>query len=344
MADFGNFLAKHLSNELGCSISNVEKALSSFHSASVKTSSEKTNNKKPQTTNEKHTCERIPRGHKEPCGKRAKNSVEDSDGNIHWYCGTEKNGCYKSVLGRINREKEKKASQTLSKTISNEKKGTSTAKKGTSQKERKKEADIKSSILCNKVLVTKKFIIKRYKMKDGSTVLMDPNTRILFKHRKTDKDTPKAYAKLTKDEEIVDLNDKEIRFLETNNVEINTKNGKKKTKVKVEEFEEQEELEEDEEFEEPEDFEEPEEDSEEDVVEIKNKNKDSDEELEDFEEEEEFEEQEFEKQKESGGQRGNKKSKKKQEESDEQEESEGQEDSDEEIDLDSDEEIDLDDD
>lgn len=52
--------------------------------------------KKKTQAAEKHRCERMKRGG-EGCTKNAMRSI-DEDGTKRWYCGTEKSGCYKSIL------------------------------------------------------------------------------------------------------------------------------------------------------------------------------------------------------------------------------------------------------
>lgn len=213
MSLFSKQLVNHLSNELDCNKEDVENALNSFLPNSKP---EKDVKKSSKNT----TCERIPRGRADPCGKGAKNSLIDLEGVERWYCAP----CYKCAQNKIQREKEKNASENIAKeaTKPGKKKNTNST-----QKERKKEADIKSEVLCRKVTRTNRINAKRYKMKNGTTVFMDRDTRILFEPAKNKGDEPKAYAKLDEDEEIVDLEDKEIRFLEANNVAIKQKKSKK---------------------------------------------------------------------------------------------------------------------
>jgi hypothetical protein len=61
----------------------------------AKTTAKKTPAKK--NTDNDHTCERIKKGQTDVCGKKALRSLGDGE-DEHWYCGTEKAGCYHSEL------------------------------------------------------------------------------------------------------------------------------------------------------------------------------------------------------------------------------------------------------
>lgn len=222
MSLFSKQLVNHLSNELDCDKEDVENALNSFLPSSKP---EKPVKEEVKKSSKNATCERIPRGRTDPCGKGAKNSLIDLEGVERWYCAP----CYKCAQNKIQREKEKNASETIAKEAPKPGKKKTT---NSTQKERKKEADIKSEVLCRKVTRTNRINAKRYKTKNGTTVFMDRDTRILFEPAKNKGDSPKAYAKLDEDEEIIDLEDKEIRFLEANNVTIKQKKTKKSKKVK----------------------------------------------------------------------------------------------------------------
>ncbi len=46
---------------------------------------------------QKQTCDRVPKGKTDPCGKGAKRFI-NIDGKEMWYCGTENSGCFKTML------------------------------------------------------------------------------------------------------------------------------------------------------------------------------------------------------------------------------------------------------
>jgi len=161
-----------------------------------------------------HTCERVLRGKTEPCGKKAKNSVVE-DEEVHWYCGTEKSGCYKCVLGAANRAK-----------VSTAKKGmerASTKKKG-GNAQRLSEADIKSRALVNSVTGMKTLNIGAVRdKKTGTKYYMESTRRFLV-----DRNTNSVYGKLSDDKKfkVLALSQSDVKFLEGKGISI-----KKGTKV-----------------------------------------------------------------------------------------------------------------
>ena len=163
---------------------------------------------------ENHTCERVLRGKTEPCGKKAKNSVVE-DEEVHWYCGTEKSGCYKCILGAANRAK-----------VSTAKKGmerTSTKKKG-GNAQRLSEADIKSRALVNSVTGIKTLNIGAVRdKKTGTKYYMESTRRFLV-----DRNTNSVYGKLSDDKKfkVLPLSQSDVKFLEGKGISI-----KKGTKV-----------------------------------------------------------------------------------------------------------------
>ena len=138
----------------------------------------------------KRTCDRIPRGKDEPCGKTAKNELDGK-----WYCGTEKSGCYKSMIS----EKVKAKS-------TDEPKSKSKAAKG------KNGDEILDETLVGKtVKKSTAFHAKKVVLPDGTEIHVDPKTKIVFHRDRT------AIGSLNKDK-IVPLSDEQIRILETNNI------------------------------------------------------------------------------------------------------------------------------
>ena len=177
----------------------------------------KTKNVKSQKkgNSDVHKCDRIPRGKTEPCGKNAKNKVK-SDGT-HWYCGTEKSGCYKAIMNAVNKSNTKSAP-----------KGKSKAPAPKTNAGRKSSSDVKSKTLVDKL--SKKSVINPRKIKIGKeTHYVDSETRILF-----DKVTKEAYGELSKDKKsVVPLSKKNIKFVEANGLKIREeKQSKKKANLK----------------------------------------------------------------------------------------------------------------
>ena len=110
---------EHLAVNFNTSSEEVSKVVNSF---SDPTPQKKQLPPKKSHVPDKHSCERIPRGKSEPCGKVAKKCV-DEDEETYWYCGTESSGCYKSIIGSTKRQVKAAASKTSSKnpTLQNKK-------------------------------------------------------------------------------------------------------------------------------------------------------------------------------------------------------------------------------
>ena len=225
MADiFSMDFIGRLANELGIPQSKLLNAIESCSSKSfpepapVEPSQKTVPNKATKTTkvktiqnNEKHTCERIPRAKTEPCGKNASRFIE-IDGEKHWYCGTEKSACFKSILTAQNRVTKSTASKVPS-----------SAPKGGAKTnvDRAKESDIKSKSLADKITKKRKF--NPVKTTIGKEIhYVDRETKIAF-----DRTTKEAYG-LFKDGKIVELEDAQIRILEANNSLIREKSVKSK--------------------------------------------------------------------------------------------------------------------
>lgn len=221
MSYFSEKLVSHLSAQLNCKVSDVEKALNSFCGIEPKIEQKTSGSSSSSTSN---TCERIRRGQVDPCGKNAKKCIKDLEGVERWYCTP----CAKCVETRLKKEREKKASDTIAK------EATKPGKKPT-QREKKTQADIKSEVLLGKVTRKNNIAAKRYKLKNGKSVYMDRSSRILFDGTR---ENIVAYAKLNDKDEIEDLEDEEFRFLEALNIPIKTKHKKQiKVENEVEEVE-----------------------------------------------------------------------------------------------------------
>lgn len=155
---------------------------------------------------EKHTCVRVKRGQTEPCGKNAKNEYDGQ-----WYCGTEKSGCYKCIIGAAAR-KSANDNPSIKRTSGSSK----TSKSTGTLEDRKKNAAKKSQTLIQKVNESRILNIRKVEMSNGKSVFMEEETRILFNPK-----TKEAYGKLNKKQtEIKKLSDENIRWLEANNHSI----------------------------------------------------------------------------------------------------------------------------
>lgn len=244
---------EHLASELDCEVSEIENAISSFvlkssnpkskikpvepsrkkippkEKPSKPTSDDSDNDDSDKSEDDKkHTCDRIPRGKSESCGKNAKNKLEE-DGVVNWYCGTENSGCYKSIL--LGQKRQTKAGASKPKPPPSKKDGP--AKKDAPGKKeapgkkappakkdavsKKKESDVKAASLISKVAKNKALNIKKIKVK-GELLWMDEKNRLLF-----NKDSNKAYGVLNKDGVTIEKLTKEnIRFLEANGIQFVT--------------------------------------------------------------------------------------------------------------------------
>ncbi len=243
-------LANHLilALELDNSLQDVMKSINSFghsQSSSVnsekssksekssekkKTSkSEKSSEKKKTSKSEKssetqenddkmHKCERVLRGGN-GCSKNAKRCIEYSNSDIMWFCGTEKGGCYKIKKNELEKQDERAAELKI--------RGSNGPKH---EKKDKSETDIKASAKLAKMSRKNKFDAIPKRDKDGNRVWIDEGTRILYS-----KENENVYGKLTKKGEIVDLEDKDIRWAESHNIPIAVKKKQipKKSKKKV---------------------------------------------------------------------------------------------------------------
>lgn len=220
---FSKEFLHHVSTELGCEESQLIEVMDGFlvpkeiiakplppveNKVVVKTPVKKeVVIKTPPIVNEKHTCERIPRGKKDACGKRAKNFIEDGE-EKHWYCGTEKSGCYKTVTGA----KAKVSAKAVTSTPNHKPKKTNIP---TTNRGRKEASDSKSASLIHKIVKQKKLEIKSVKSK-GKTYWINLENRILF-----DRYTKEAYGVLDGDmETILPLQDSDVRWLEAHGVSI----------------------------------------------------------------------------------------------------------------------------
>lgn len=210
-------ICEHFAEKLEVTKSAVKKAIKSFgESTDVSVSSSETESvvKKPKKQvrssgdDEKHLCERIKRGQSEPCGKNAKRSIENDDGELAWYCGGEKSGCYSIAL---------KASKQTS-LPPEAKKSTDTSPLKTNE-ERKKYSDLKSKELLKKV--NKKEEIKLMKVHSDKygDIYIHKTTKVVFDSKKEE-----AYGVYDMSEDqINEIDDENIRWLEANSVKVREK-------------------------------------------------------------------------------------------------------------------------
>ena len=156
---------------------------------------------------EVHTCEKIPRGKTDPCGKKAKRSYEGK-----WYCGTEKSGCLKSIINKATKV---------------QKSGSTNEKPMTKKEQKKSISDIKSQVLVHQITKTQKLSVKKLIIKN-KVYWINHASRVVF-----DREKREAYGKLDKDNiTIKKLDDNTVRWLEANG--INIKEGSIEEKVNEE--------------------------------------------------------------------------------------------------------------
>ena len=180
----------------------------------IKSSVEKASSKKAASKSS-HTCERIPRGKSEPCGKPAKNSI-DVEGEEKWYCGSEKVGCYHSVLSSVSKvEKGNKAKKVSKANDSDEeKKPAKQVTKQPAKSPKKTQAEIKSQSLIHKI-IKKDNIVTRTILVKGDKLHIHPESRVLFRRDGV------AYGELHKDNvTILPISDSNVRWLESCNTKI----------------------------------------------------------------------------------------------------------------------------
>ncbi len=264
MTEFIENFSNYLSSELNCDPEDVIEALNNFTVSPASSKTKKSITKKPlkkktlvkQTPKkkpfvkskplEKHICERTPRGKTEQCGKNAKNGVDD-DGTMRWYCGTEKSGCYATILKSMVRAKGPASGGAKGPVGGAKPNANANAKaKPNTLVEKKKVANIKSESLVRRITKKNKFDVRKVR-KGGKVYWMDFGTRILFDHA-----TEEAYGVLDKKNKERKLNNEEIRLLEAHGLGIKTKSKnstaaslrKKLSKIKEDESESEEEEEE----------------------------------------------------------------------------------------------------
>lgn len=239
---FSSDLLEHMSAELGCNVEDITNAFKTFilpaeeskvvepKKKNIPSKTSESRGKKVQSKiknfgDEKHTCARIPvrkNGEKGPCGKNAKNQVE-IDGKMVWYCGTEKSGCYKSILGALKRnEKTSDHDEEDEGNVSVKK-----APKGKNLTDNKSTSDSKAKSLINSVVSSKKIMPRKMRIGDN-VIYVDHESKVVF-----DRETQEAYGILGKDNKIKSLDDKTIRWLEASDIKIRSgKESSKKTELK----------------------------------------------------------------------------------------------------------------
>lgn len=163
-------------------------------------SSSKTSKSSVQSS--KKVCERVKRGKSEPCGVKATNSIVDEKGVEHWYCGSEKTGCYKCMLGQEKKVKNKKVDKQIIAEKSETKKTVSSVKK----------PNILDAVAAKQHTVNP----KKYQTKTNGIVFLEMEQRILF-----DPETREAYGCLDDDNDtILPLTKKQLGWLEVHNLPI----------------------------------------------------------------------------------------------------------------------------
>lgn len=245
MSNYGKLLATHLAQELGSSIDEVTKALDSFSiSSPVKSTGKKTTASKesksdtPKETKAKkktegdvHTCCRIKKGQKEPCGKPAKKSIQDGDNEL-FYCGADKSGCYVMALKEhakkdMAMEAGKKAPKASTATTVSK---SASKPKISNAKERKSEANAKTQSLIAKVIQKKELTGKKINTKSHGPLYIDHETRFLI-----DPESKEVYGHLANDNDTIEkLTDMQIRQIEASGHHIKEYNPTIKGSKKIE--------------------------------------------------------------------------------------------------------------
>ena len=137
--------------------------------------------KEDTKTNEKHTCERVKKGQTEKCGKNAMRFIEDGN-KKHWYCGTEKAGCYLSELNiKTKKDSEKEAIPTNTKSTST-KKSSSVSKTNTDRKllSENKSKSLVQTVIKQLDILPKKVNGKTIHMEKVSRALVDPQSKEFY--------------------------------------------------------------------------------------------------------------------------------------------------------------------
>lgn len=161
--------------------------------------------KKSSSVDKPKTCQRIPKGKTELCGKTAKNSFV-VDGETKWYCGI----CFKVV----------------SKASAGSAAGSATTKKAT-KKAKMTESEIKSKSLVNTVLMQKDVAFDK-EVIDG---------KVIHVHRKSglvvDRDT-RLVTGMLKGKKIVPCDDKTTRFAEASGFRFKSESDSESDEASVE--------------------------------------------------------------------------------------------------------------
>jgi len=182
--------------------------ISTSVSSSVAPKQEKT--KTTSSAPESGICERIPRGKDKPCGKRAKNLVTDEDGTMHWFCGSEKSGCYKAAKKKVepaSRKAPAKRSQPATK---------------------KPSEAAKNLTILDKIVSKKDFTLSKIQV-DGKLLHINPDNRVLF-----NPEDGTVYGLLSDKNKIQPLSEKEKRWIDANGLSISPDPVKPKEVVEEE--------------------------------------------------------------------------------------------------------------
>lgn len=209
--DFINALADHLAEKLNIKKSKIVSVLNTFPSSSNNEGSsgdesedekktkipKKVSKQKTNVSSEVHKCERVKRNQTEPCGKNARRSVVEADGEEHWYCGGEKSGCYPIALKQSTEEK--------------------VPEKVKSKEKDEPEKSSKAREIVKKMKSTgNKFSVRKHVSDKHGRIYLDLETKIII-----DKTTQKATGKYDqKHDKILKLDEDDIRFLEANKILI----------------------------------------------------------------------------------------------------------------------------
>jgi hypothetical protein len=180
--------------------------------------------KKSNTSN--NSCQRIKRGQKEPCGKPSKKSIE-INGEVKWFCGTEKTGCYAAEINQLaKKETEKEKIDSPSILVKNGGNTTSNGGKKQTNADKAVSSENKAKNLLHNILKVKSVEPHAVETKSNGKIYMIDHYRALC-----DPKDNEFYGVLDEDgDTILPIHDEARRFLEGNNCLIRQTVTNAKTK------------------------------------------------------------------------------------------------------------------
>lgn len=165
-----------------------------------------------KSSTQNHTCQRIKRGQKEPCGKPFKKTLE-VNGEIKGFCGTEKTGCYAAEINQLSKKQLDKEKIDNGDSILVKNGGITGNSKKQSNVEKSITSDDKTRNLLHNILKVKSMEPHSVDTKSNGKVYMVEHFRALC-----DPKDNEFYGILDEDgDTILPIHDEARRFLEGNN-------------------------------------------------------------------------------------------------------------------------------